>query len=169
MEGLWADLASENAREAYQAIWALIGDPERSVPFLSTMMKPVARANPVVVQRLIGELDDDRSATRDKAEAELGKLGEAALPFLHQTLKGKASPEVRRRVQQLIGKAEEIESPEKIRLLRGIEVLEQLGTTQAKTLLDSLASGSPQALLTREATAACDRHRGFFKPDGTKH
>jgi hypothetical protein len=66
--------------------------------------------------------------------------------------KEKPSLEVRRRVQQIL---ESIESkPESLRAVRGVEVLEWIGTAGAMRLLDELASGVADARLTSEAVEA---------------
>jgi hypothetical protein len=44
-----------------------------------------------------------------------------------------------------------------LRRLRAVEVLEHLDTEQARQLLRTLAGGSPEVRLTREAGAALDR------------
>jgi len=41
--------------------------------------------------------------------------------------------------------------------LRALEVLEQVGTPEARQVLTTLATGAPHARLTREAKAALDR------------
>jgi hypothetical protein len=147
IESLWAHLASTDAAKAYRAIWVLAGDPEHTLPFLERVLQPAPPADPALIKRLLGDLDNNRSATREQAMLELEKLGETALPLLRQAMTDQVSAEVRRRVQQLIGKAETIESPDRLRLLRAIEVLENMATPEAGKLLKSLARGSPEARL----------------------
>ena len=48
-------------------------------------------------------------------------------------------------------------SDEQVRIVRAIEVLEKLGTSDARQLLDTLAQGAPGALQTRQAQTALDR------------
>ena len=48
-------------------------------------------------------------------------------------------------------------SPEELRALRAVELLEQLDTPGARRLLRSLAGGAAGARLTREAKEALDR------------
>jgi len=56
--------------------------------------------------------------------------------------------------------AEPITPPGELRALRAAEVLEWIVTKQARTLLLELAKGAPDARLTREAAAACQRLQG---------
>jgi hypothetical protein len=51
-------------------------------------------------------------------------------------------------------------SGELLRQDRALELLERLGTPDARRRLEALASGAPRAWLTREAQAARDRHAG---------
>jgi hypothetical protein len=55
-----------------------------------------------LVERLIGGLDADSFATRQKAEEELRKLGDDAKPFLREALKGRPALEGRRRIERLM-------------------------------------------------------------------
>jgi hypothetical protein len=48
-------------------------------------------------------------------------------------------------------------STEQLRLVRAVEVLERMGTPEARGLLRALAEGAPGTLPTREAQAALDR------------
>jgi hypothetical protein len=47
--------------------------------------------------------------------------------------------------------------PERLRELRSLEVVEQIGDAEARQLLRALAQGAPPARLTREAKASLER------------
>ena len=107
---------------------------------------------------MIADLDDERFAVREKATTELEKLGKEIEPALHKALQGKPSLEVRRRIDRLLEKLESAApSPEQLRLLRALEVLEHIGTPEARELLRTLAKGASGARLTQEAKASLDR------------
>ena len=48
-------------------------------------------------------------------------------------------------------------TPERLRIQRAVMVLEQIGTPEARQLLEKLSKGAEGALLTEEARAALKR------------
>jgi hypothetical protein len=61
-------------------------------------------------------------------------------------------------VQQLLKQLEwPVASPERLREIRAVEALEQIGTPGVRRVLAKLAHGAPAAPLTREAQAAIER------------
>jgi hypothetical protein len=109
-------------------------------------------------RRLLADLDSDDFATRERAGAELGRSAEAAEGMLRRTLAGLPSLEVRRRIERLLARrAAARRAPEWLRPLRGVQVLEHIGTPEARRVLATLAEGTPQARLTQEARAALRR------------
>jgi hypothetical protein len=103
-------------------------------------------------RRCVADLDSAQFTTREKAAAEIGKLGESAGPGLREALKNRPSAEVRRRVLGLLEDSRIPSSP-----LRAVEVLEHLATPKARQLLTKVAQGLAEARLTREARASLDR------------
>src|SRR5262249_23305659 len=116
---------------------------------------------PRKVGRLIEQLEDDDLAYRGKAEAELAKLGWPTLPALQLALAGKPSPQARERLERLGDAIEKHleKSGERRRLLRTIEVLEQIGTPEARQALQTLADNAPEPRLREEARASLGRLR----------
>jgi WD40 repeat protein len=161
-EGLWADLGSAEAGRAFQAVGALVAAPDLAVRLLTERLRPpeAGTASADRLRRLIAELDAPRYATREKATRELERLRAAAAPALRDRLKGGASPEGRRRIEKLLARLVGATPPaEELRVLRGVEVLERVGTTHARKLLQRLAGGPEGATLTTEARAALARLR----------
>jgi hypothetical protein len=155
----WSALAGADPDETEDAMGYLVGAPaaeRQTVAFLRQHLKP---ARPPDVQRLralIADLDSARFAVREKAQRELEGVGEGAVPSLRKALAGNPSPEVRRRMESILKKPPKV-SPETLRAIRAVEVLENIATPDARRLLESLAEGAPEAGLTRQAKAALAR------------
>ena len=68
------------------------------------------------------------------------------------------SAERRRRAELLLIKlAGPLTLPDRLREVRAIEVMEQIGSPEARELLQVLAKGAPGAGLTEEAKASLER------------
>lgn len=156
VEALGNDLAGEDAAKAYQAIWTLAAFPRQAVPFLQKHLRPAAPIAGKRVAQLVKELDDDAFSVREKASKELAHLVDTAEPALRKALEENPSPEVRRRLRQLLEQRQH-SGPEIWRQTRLLEVLEQIETPEARQMLEELANGSPGASLTQEAKAALER------------
>jgi RNA polymerase sigma factor (sigma-70 family) len=159
LEALWAVLAQGDNAAADDAITTLIAGARHSVPFLKERL-PAEKA-PAEARRIadfIKELDSPRFAEREKATAGLLKLGRVALPALRNALEANPNEEVRRRVLQVLDKIGKGElTREQTRALRVLEVLEEVGTPEARQVVEALADGAPEAWLTHEARAVLKR------------
>jgi hypothetical protein len=102
LEQLWADLAVEDAARSYAAIWTLASAPRQAVEFLGKRLDPGDPVDEQQVRRWLRALDDDDFLARERATKELGRLGDAAEPFLREALAGKPSIEVSQRVEALL-------------------------------------------------------------------
>jgi hypothetical protein len=132
--------------------------PEQAVALLRERARPVTAADAEQIPQLIADLDNNHFPVREKATRALEKLGSAAEPALREALARRPAPEARRRMDQVLAKREQPTlPPDTARLLRAVEVLEQIGNSEARQLLLSLAEGTPQSLITREARASIDR------------
>jgi hypothetical protein len=157
---LWGDLAGADAPRAYRALWRLVDGGRDSVAFLRKRQAEVPRTSPEAA-RWVARLDSDRFDERQEATKRLRELGWQAEPALQKALEDRPSLEVRQRLERLhraLRKAEP--SPDLLRGLRVIDVLERIGTREARELLRGLAGREPAGRLHREAKAALARLEG---------
>jgi RNA polymerase sigma factor (sigma-70 family) len=153
----WKALADRDAARAYDAILTLAAAPEASVAFLRTRLRP-ARALAGKLEDLLGDLDSDEFARREKATQALRELGKGTEPALRKVYQVSPSLEVRVRARRLLDElARERLSPEELRAVRAVEALEYCGTAGSRELLETFSRGAPEAVLTQEAKAALAR------------
>jgi RNA polymerase sigma factor (sigma-70 family) len=155
----WEALAADDAGAAFDALWDLVGAPG-TVGFLRQRMKPVPEPE---TARLITALDAESFDEREAATEELASLGEVAEPALAALVGGRPLPEARSRAEGLLKRVREPgdrrPTGESLRPVRAVEVLEAVGTPEARELLEALAKGAPGATLTREARESLGRLR----------
>lgn len=123
-------------------------------------MRPVTLLDKKQLAALIDDLDSDDFGKREKATAELQKIGERGLPTYRKALETKPSLESRRRLEDLLAKAHRDYwdvSGDRLRSLRAVEALELAGTNEDRDLLKTLASGAAGAHLTEDARKAQER------------
>jgi hypothetical protein len=147
---------SPNGELAYRALWRLVGASEQAAEYLAGALRPAPPADLERLNTLIRDLGDPRLTVRHKAIDEIGNLEDVAEPALRKSLGGNLELEVRRRIERLLIDLERL-SPEKVREIRAVELLERIHTPSADRLLLRLAHGSPAARMTREAVEACRR------------
>jgi WD40 repeat protein len=168
LQSLWKDLAGKDAGKAFDAIGLLTAAPEQAVPLLKNKLRPAPEpAERRHVAQLIADLDSEDFAVREKAMEQLRQLGERAEPGLREALKNKPALEARKRIEELLeGVRAAAVSPDNLRHLRAVEVLEHIGTPEAREVLKKAADGAAAARLTREAKASLERlnRRHDFKP-----
>src|SRR5262249_31949247 len=137
--------------------------------FLANRLRPEPRVPDEQVRHLIGDLDSSSFARRNQASLELQELGGFAETALRKALSGSPSIEVRRRVEWLVEQVQkQTFSTEQLRVLRALEVLEHIGTSQAQQVLKGVAGGTPESRLSQEAKASLERleNRSKARMDG---
>jgi hypothetical protein len=160
LESAWNDLAAREAGESFKSQGRFLAAPAESVKLFAERVKPVEALDPKRIQRLLDDLDSGQFAVRKQAIAELEKMGELAGPALRKALEGEPSAEARRRIEEVLNKTDNIAPRgELLRSLRAIEVLELIGTAEAKVVLQDLAKGAAGASVTQAAKEALDRIR----------
>jgi dipeptidyl aminopeptidase/acylaminoacyl peptidase len=153
----WDELASPDAAVAYRALWALLDDPAAAVRMLRANLPRAVEPKPEELARLIARLDSDEFAAREAASKALVDLGPLATPALRAALDRKPPAEARERITKLLDRAGAEPSAVDRRAIRGVSVLERIGTADARALLTEWAAGAPAARLTGEAKAALAR------------
>ncbi len=160
MEKAWEALASDDAPKAFAAILDLTATPLQTIAWIKDRLKPSARIDRKLVESLIEDLNDNQFKTRQGAAARLLKIGERALPAIDNALASKPALETKLRLDDIRKRLTGLVlSGERIQAFRAVEVLERLGTRDARAVLQALAGGEIGALTTVQAQHALERLR----------
>jgi WD40 repeat protein len=155
---LWESLGERDAAKAHGAIWSLVGAGDDAATFVGERLRPAAPVDTAAIARWINDLDDAQFPVRERATAALAGVADQAAEALRAELERTRSAEVRQRIRRIFDGAHDADlSPDRLRELRAIEVLEALATPTARERLQVLAGGAAGAFLTREAKAALTR------------
>jgi hypothetical protein len=158
MAGRWDLLRDRDAAKAYRAMWELVGAGDKCLAFLREQLRPVPTADARQVARWIAELDHAQYQTRERATAALTQVADQAESVLRAAQVRTTSAEVRQRLRRILETVSDVEpSADRLRDLRGVEVLERVGTPAARELLAALSKGAPDAVFTRQAAESLKR------------
>jgi HEAT repeat protein len=151
-------LTQNDAAKAFTAILDFVATPKESLAWINEHVKPATVVDPRRVAKLIEDLNDNQYRVRQNATAELLQIGDLVVPAIDKALSARPTLETLRRLQDT---RKRLVSPvlkgEQLRMSRAVEVLERIGTTQARHQLEKLAGGAPGAMLTKQARAAFAR------------
>ncbi len=157
---LWDDLASPDNTFVLWITAVLAADPARTVAFFKERVKPVTPDHEERLRRAVADLQDEDFKVRERALEELRRFGPEAIPPLRQLQRTATSPKLQARLRAFLTMAEldgVTPPPTFPRELRAVQVLEVIGTPEARTVLEELAKGAPSARLTEAAKAALGR------------
>jgi hypothetical protein len=161
LDTLYESLASDDTAHAYQAINTLAGDPTNTLPYLRKRLldlKAKEGPTPEKIAQLIADLDSGEFETRKQATEDLERLGPVVGDALRKALVKPASLEAQRRLERLVSRLDPaILPPEELTILRGVQVMETVGTPEALKILEKLARGRADLRLTEEAALAVER------------
>jgi hypothetical protein len=166
---LFKQLENQDAAVGFAAVRDLRGCPDKAILLLDREIKRISRADFERIETWFKELESDDFEVREKASEELYKVGDIAEPLIRKALTGKLpSLETRRRLERFLERREKefgkAPFPSQLRALRGLEVLEGIGNTDAAKVVARLAGGAPGAWLTIEAKQTLERmHRRLNK------
>lgn len=161
MEPIWADFIANDAegcQKALAGIVAMAKSPKTAVPFLKDRIKPVPPVDARKISQTITELDSSNFQTREAAAKTLEGLGPVAAPTMEKKLQENISLEVRQALEGLLRRIDDrAMTSQELQAVRGLEVLEAIGTPEARAMLESLAKGGTGAIATDRAAAALGR------------
>jgi WD40 repeat protein len=159
---LWAELGSDDAAAMHRASWVLAAAGEEAVPVLAERLEPVPidQALGEKIARLVAQMDDDLFSVREQASRQAAELGEPAEPHLLEALKTTDSAEARHRIRRLLAEIAArplVLTGDQQRAIRAVQILEQIGGSEARAIFQRVAQGQPSARLTQEAKNALAR------------
>ncbi len=132
--------------------------PEQSLPLLREQvaaLRPVVSRTPV--NRLIAQLGSDQFEERQRASKILRRLGKVARKEILQALQAGPALDLERQLRDILEEIEEGWSKEELRQLRLVEVLERLGSPEARQVLLTLAGGAGSERVGESARSALRR------------
>jgi hypothetical protein len=155
LDTLLAQTGSTDGATAYQAVWQLVGADGQVLPKLKTALTRSAAPSPKQLARWIRELDDDDFEVREAATKTLKATGADALGPVEAALRLKPTPEQQRRLEAILAALKTSGwTAERLREIRGVFLLEQIGSPEAREVLDVLAKQERSPTLAREAKSA---------------
>ncbi len=157
LDAWFTHLAGSDAKSAFQGMIKLTRSPKQTVKLLDEKIAPAKKPDTgaKTVKQWIHDLGSAQFAVRTKANAMLQKIGPAVEPELRQALPNVNDIETRRRVEELLDRIALREwTAEEIMHARAVEVLETIGTQEARATLTRWTTGDPAAILTIEARKA---------------
>jgi WD40 repeat protein len=160
LAALWRGLCASDGPRAYQAMYALVDQRDVAVQFLAQHVRPIQAIDPQRLTALVEALESENYETRTGASDELERLQDLAVPVLREVVSRTRSAEMRHRARDVLERLEAVASTEQRGTLRALEVLECIGSSDAKRTLEAIAKGDPRARLTNEAKASLERVAG---------
>jgi WD40 repeat protein len=161
LEKRWQSLAENSAALGLAAMLELAAAPKEGLPFIRERIKPAIVIAPERIGKLIEDLNDVQFKVRQSATNELVQLGDRVVPALDKALATKPALETHLRLQEVRKRVTgPVLKSDKLREYRVLEVLERMGTPEARELLETLAAGAPGAMVTTQAGKALERAKG---------
>ena len=155
LQACWAALAENDGRQAWLAMRRLAAAPKQSLSLIRRILVPIASVDGKLVANLFADLEKEDFRIRDRAARELQNHGETLELTLRHKLETGPPTETAARCREILDKLQQ--SPDLLRKIRALQVLERLPTDEAQQFLSALAGGAPEALLTQDAKSALER------------
>jgi WD40 repeat protein len=154
----WDALAEQDAEIAAGAAQALLSVPDQTLELFEGRLTAGDVYDASELPKLITDLCGDDVKASLRATSRLKSFGQAASPALFKALAEPHPLAVRRRLEEVLQSIGQFPiPPETLQRTRAIQVLEQLGSERAKTVLKRLADTSPSTTSSLDAKAALER------------
>ena len=158
VQALLVDFTGKDAAKAYAAFRQLARQPREAVLLMRDRVKPVSEPDPKQITQLLADLTNSKFDVRRQATADLEKFGDVIIPALKEAHQRESTLEGQRRLELLLKKLSNPANGGSVtRDLRVIELLEFVGSSEARKALQTLAGGAEGARLTQEAQGSLDR------------
>ena len=156
----WSALKERSPVVARAAVDRVVRDPAAFKALVAKFPPPAEVPNPQLAS-LIADLDSSTFATREAASKKLRELGATAAPALRKAQATAPSPEARKRLDDLLTAIPAVQalpvSGETLRGVRVVEILERVGTAEARELLQAWANQGRDPRVAAEARIALER------------
>jgi WD40 repeat protein len=152
---LWSDLADPTPSKAYRAMGLLAAGEEETFQYLHEQIEGLlipSKNNRI--EQLLKELDHEDSLVRQRATRELRRIRQVAQPLLQKVLQESDSAEVRARLRSILNGSDNVSrfnQFDRLRMLRLIQLAEQIDTPLSRSTLELLAAECPVAPIAKEA------------------
>jgi len=165
LERWWNDLGSMDGTRVALAMWSLRQAPEKAIALIRERFQPEAPPpkppSAEQMDRWIADLDDERFAVREKAHRALANAGKEALNPIQHALGKNPSDEVRRRLTALVRGLSGPLPSEKLRPYRVLELLERIGSPQARQLLQEMGKKAADPEFRAEVNRIAEKLPSF--------
>jgi hypothetical protein len=154
----WEALADPDGQAGFRAQARFLAEPGKATAWIAVRITPAARLDRSNLKGLIADLDNEDFDARERASAQLKTHWPATAIALGDLIANPPTLEARRRAEIIVRDMETVATPPgSLRPLRAVEILEWIWTKEAHAHLRALAKGDPDAVLTRDASAAVRR------------
>lgn len=157
-------LASPEAGSAQRAMEYFYRRPAETIRFCNEKFPVPTATPPDKISKLISDLDSEDFPVRQAAVKDLEAIGGEATTALRKVADNSSNPEARKLASEVLTRYDSVTPrAEDLTLLRVMELLENIGTPEAKAVLAKWAAGPAGHRMTVEASAAIARMKVLNK------
>jgi WD40 repeat protein len=153
----WKSLSEKDAEIAYAAMMRMAKAPTETIVFLGQLAPVAAAVDPKLIHGLVQQLSSARFIERDKAAAELIRLREQSLDGLTKAAEAATDLDTKRQMRAALKSVREAMAADFRLWSRALEVLEWIGTPDAKSLVETWSRGAKWARRTEMAHDSLNR------------